>query len=531
MNRPKITVPTTRSRTGYTVRNGVVGIIFFILLMILQFVSRRVFINYLGASVLGINSTIISLLEFLNLAEMGIATAVGYSLYGPLAKGDQIAVSGILGLHRWLYRRVAVFMIIGALVLMPFFPRIFAKSGLPMWYAYSTFIVMLAGAVTGYLVNYSEVVLTASQRDYKVNISYRGPKVIIISLQIIAIVKYPALGYQLLLILETIGIIVSAILMRYMVGRTFPGLKISEEGSSTLRRKYPNVMKITGLLIYHKIGGFLVKQMTPFMVYLFVTVSTVAVYANYLLIMTGMYRFVESVFKGIEAGIGNLHHTLGNDHEMVLFTELHSVRILMGSILFYAFSICSNPFTAIWVGEEYQFSGLSVILLGLLLYIWIIKGSTESFTLAKGVVADIWAPLCEGLITLIVSISAGYYYGLNGVICGALSGVTVMTFIWKPYYLITRGFRQSNIMILQLYYRPLIISILIAILVALIVKLIGSGIKMELIERNEGTQLIIGIIKTLLFAIIFAILQYLTDKGIRRFYSRIIAHFSKTKPV
>ena len=145
--------------------------------------------------------------------------------------------------------------------------------------------------------------LTASQRDYKVNISYRGPKVIIISFQIIAIVNYPAIGYQLWLILETIGIIVSAILMRYMVGRTFPGLKISEEGSSALRGKYPKVMKITSLLIYHKIGGFLVKQMTPFMVYLFVTVSTVAVYANYLLIMTGMYRFVESVFKGIEAGI------------------------------------------------------------------------------------------------------------------------------------------------------------------------------------------------------------------------------------
>ena len=62
---------------------------FYIGNLLLQFVSRKVFIEYLGADLLGLNTTIVSILQFLNIAEMGVGTAVACTLYAPLNKGNQ----------------------------------------------------------------------------------------------------------------------------------------------------------------------------------------------------------------------------------------------------------------------------------------------------------------------------------------------------------------------------------------------------------------------------------------------------------
>lgn len=525
---------TTSSRTHNSVRNAVVGLIFFVVMMLLQFISRRVFIHYLGVEVLGINATIVSLLEFLNIAELGISTAVGYTLYKPIAEGDADAIGGILGLHRRLYGRVAVALIIGGGILMIFFPDIFAKSGLPLWYAYSTFIVMLTGALAGYLFNYSQVLLTAAQQDFKVNIAYRAPKTVIILLQIIGIVYFTEIGYQLWLVFEVIGIVTTTLLLRRIVRDTCPGLRVSDRPAGELKGMYPEVMKTTGLLMYHKIGGFLVKQMTPFMVYLFVSVSTVAVYANYLLIMTGLFRLIEALFKGIEAGIGNMTATEERGRELHLFSEMLSLRIFLGTILFFAFYTCANPFTTIWIGTEYEFGRTSIILLGALLYTWTIKGCSESFALAKGVVGDIWAPIAEGGITLLISAVGGYYFGLNGVLTGALTGVALLTFFWKPYYLFTRGFETSWGDLIKLYFRPLILSMAAGLGIAIgLYYLVSVGSSLDryltLGSRDAWHLFISGVTVTIIFAILFYGVQYICNRGTRMLTSRIYQYLKRKR--
>ncbi len=116
------------SRTSKSIRNVKVALLFYILNLVLQFFSRKIFLNYLGSEVLGLNTTAYNLLSFLNLAELGIGSAVAYNLYKPLFDKDHNAINAIVSIQGWLYRRIAYIVIAGSCILMCFFPMIFANS-------------------------------------------------------------------------------------------------------------------------------------------------------------------------------------------------------------------------------------------------------------------------------------------------------------------------------------------------------------------------------------------------------------------
>ena len=71
----------TESRTAKSVKNSVVALGFYFVGLVLQFFSRKIFLDYLGAEVLGLNTAATNLLQFLNLAELGIGAAISFTLY------------------------------------------------------------------------------------------------------------------------------------------------------------------------------------------------------------------------------------------------------------------------------------------------------------------------------------------------------------------------------------------------------------------------------------------------------------------
>ena len=142
------------TRTKNSIRNSVVAVLFQVITLTIGFFSRKIFIDYLGAEVLGLSSTASSLLGFLNLAELGIGSAISVTLYKPLFERDRETIKEIIAIQGWLYRNIALFIIGGSVVLMCFFPLIFAKMELPLWYAYVTFSVFLFSSMLGYFVNY-----------------------------------------------------------------------------------------------------------------------------------------------------------------------------------------------------------------------------------------------------------------------------------------------------------------------------------------------------------------------------------------
>lgn len=232
------------SRTSKSIHNIKIAFLFFFINLLLQFFSRKIFLDYLGSEVLGLNTTAQNLLGFLNLAELGIGGAVAYNLYKPLYEKNFSAIIDIVSIQGWLYRRIAYVIIGGSSILMCFFPLIFSKAEVPVWYTYGTFIVLLLSSLLSYFVNYKQIVLSADQKQYKITQNVQGCKIIKIIFQIIAIKTLPN-GYVWWLIIETIMAIITSICLTQTIKHEYSWLHTKIQEGRKLNVLYPNIMKKT----------------------------------------------------------------------------------------------------------------------------------------------------------------------------------------------------------------------------------------------------------------------------------------------
>ena len=107
-------------RTQSSLKNMYIGILTQIVITLLGFISRKVFVSGLGTEYLGINGLLTNVLSMLSLVEGGIGTSIVYNLYKPLADNDTEKVTALVQLYKKLYGILAAVVAILSLMLYPF---------------------------------------------------------------------------------------------------------------------------------------------------------------------------------------------------------------------------------------------------------------------------------------------------------------------------------------------------------------------------------------------------------------------------
>ena len=431
---------SNHSRTFNSIRNSVVALSFYAVNLILQFFSRKIFIDFLGTEVLGLNTTATSLLQFLNLAEMGIGNAVAFTLYKPLHADDKIAINEIISLQGWLYRKIALFVIIGSAFLMGFFPYFFSKADLPLWYAFATYSVLLISALLSYYFNYRQILLSASQQEYKLQFSYRGIMILKIIAQIVLIPRWGYIGW---LVLELLFSIIATLSLNFSIKKTFPYLKTDISQGKVLKEKYPIIIKKVKQIFFHKIGSYTLSQSTPLIIYGYASLTLVAIYGNYMLIITGMRTLLEAIFNGLNASVGDLVAEGHKDKIVKVFRELFSARFLIIASICFGLWILTDPFISIWVGEQYLLDKTTLLLIITVFYLNTSRSIVNSYIHAYGLFGDVWAPIVEAILNVGMAVLLGRFWGLNGVLLGVIASLVIIVFSWKPYYLFVHGIKTS----------------------------------------------------------------------------------------
>ena len=427
------------NRTTQSIKNARVSLFFSILVLILGFFSRRILIECLGAEVLGLNTTATNLLGLLNLAELGISTAISYTLYTPLYQKDYKTINEIVAVQGWLYRRIAYIILVGGAILMCFFPWIFSKMELPLWYAYGSFGVLLVAAMLGYIINYQQIALSADQQEYKISYNVQGFRALKLLMQIVGI-GYFGQGYVYWLAVEFGMSAITCFFLHRTIHKSFPWLRPDLLKGKMLSRKHTEIIMKTKQLFFHKFATYVLGQTSPLIIYAFLSLTVVAVYGNYMLLVVSVSMIVTSVSNAMNAGIGNLIAEGNKEKILSFFREYTVSRYWIASVICFCLFNLSHSFMVLWIGEGYLLDSTSFTLL--VVYAFVVMTRTnDSFISAYGLFQDIYAPAIEAVLNLGLSILLGYYYGLSGIISGVLISLLLVVCCWKPYFLYSRGFK------------------------------------------------------------------------------------------
>lgn len=502
------------SRTTKSIKNAKVALLFYFINLILQFFSRKIFLEYLGAEVLGLNTTAQNLLGFLNLAELGIGGAVAYNLYKPIFEKDTQTINEIVSIQGWLYRRVAYAVIVGSIVLMCFFPLIFAKAQVPLWYAYGSFIVLLVGALLGYFINYRQIILTADQKEYKITLNVQGFKILKVILQILAI-RYLSNGYVYWMILELLFSATAAIVLNRVLKREYPWLKSVPIQGQELRIKHPEIITKTRQIFFHQIAGFALSQSSPLIIYAYASLTLVAVYGNYMLIVAGVTLLMNSLLNSVSAGVGSLVAEGDQKRIKSVFWELTSLRIWLASIVCFGIYKLGHSFIILWVGKEFVLDQSAFIVLIIITSIGLTR-TNDTFLAAYGLFQDVWAPIAEAVLNLGLSILMGYFFGLTGILSGVAISLLLIVWGWKPYFLYRCGFKESILEYILRYTKYILLLVASFIIVSYVANMLFTEIVASYWEWG-----VYAVKLLLLYTIISALLFASADRSVRLYFKRL----------
>ncbi|WP_242386306.1 lipopolysaccharide biosynthesis protein [Phocaeicola sartorii] len=504
------------NRTTQSIKNARVSLLFSILVLIFGFFSRKILIDSLGVEVLGLNTTATNLLGFLNLAELGISSAISYTLYIPLFQKNYETINEIVAIQGWLYRRIACTVFVGGVLLMCFLPWIFSKMDLPLWYAYGSFGVLLIAAILGYIFNYQQIVLSADQQEYKINYNVQGSRCMKLLMQIVGI-GYFHQGYIYWLIVELSISVITCFFLSKTIHKSFPWLHPDISKGEILSRKYPEIIRKTKQLFFHKFSTYILGQTSPLIVYAFLSLTIVAVYGNYMLLIGSISMVVNSIFNGINASIGNLVAEGKREKILSFFREYTVIRYWLASMICFCLFSLSHSFISFWVGEAYLLDSSSFTLLVVYAFISMTR-TNDPFISAYGLFQDIYAPAVEATLNLGLSVLLGYHYGLPGIIAGILISLLLIVCSWKPYFLYSCGFKipiSNYILMITNIISAIIITCLISLFILEYIDLSCSNI-VDWFQTALKVICVYGIVSIVIFVIL--------NKDYRALLQRLYKH-------
>jgi hypothetical protein len=249
-----------------------------------------------------------------------------------------------------------------------------------------------------------------------------------------------------------------------------------------------------------------------------VSLPVVALYTNYTILTQKLEGLIAGVINSTGAAIGNLIAEGDKNKIFKIFRELLSIRIFVASIITACIYTFSSQFIGVWLGNEYILDQTTVTLIAIMSGLAIARGVIDQFIHGCGLFADIWAPYAESIIMVIVSITGGYLLRLPGVLYGPLVSIITIIYIWKPYYLFSRGFKLS----VFIYWKLFIINVSTSIAAFITTAYLYSTFIKPSLPTNSWIGLIIGgVIYVTILTITTTVAYYTTSVGFRDFARRI----------
>lgn len=384
---------------------------------IFSIVCRTIFVYTLGASYLGVSGLFTNVLGILSFSELGIGTAINFSLYKPIADNDKAKIKSLLHLYKMAYRVIAIVVAISGFVLLPFL-KYLVNTDIPMSEINVFYLIFIFNTVSSYFVTYKTSYVSALQKEYIVTNTATIGTIITNICQIILLLLGGSY-LQYLLIAALIGVLQKMITVVYL-NKKFPILlekQCMPLDSETKKEIWRNV----NALIVHKVGDVAVHQTDNIIISSFVSTTMVGIVSNYTTLSTLVSSFTNGFFNSFTAGFGNMIAKESKEKQRHVFEVYDLLGFWVFGFVMIAFITLSQPFITLWLGEELVVDDLTMILYFVSLYLTGITLVPYNFKVAAGRFdEDKWVAFAQAITNLVVSIFGVKLIGLSGVYVGTI---------------------------------------------------------------------------------------------------------------
>lgn len=415
-------------RTKNTGRNIVYGTTLKLYQIVVPLLIRTAMIYCLGIQYVGISSLFVSILQVLNLMELGVGSAMVFSMYKPIAQDDTETICALMRLYRLYYRVIGLAILVIGVVLVPFLPHLI-KDNLPSDVnLYALYLLNLAATVASYwLFAYKNCLLAAYQRNDITSKIGMAISTIEYGLELLVIVFFK--NYYLYLLVKILTQILSNIVTAKKVDRIFPDYtprgNMDKEIVSDINRKVRD-------LFTAKVGGVIVNSADNIVISSFLGLTVLAIYNNYYYILTSVIGFVTIIFNACIAGIGNSLVTETEEKNYNDFKLFTFIIVWISGFCSCCFLCLFQPFMKLWLKDSSSMLGmLEVLCLCIYFFVYEMAAMMIQYKDAAGIWhEDRFRPLITALFNLMLNLILVQSIGLLGVI---LSTVISFIFIGIPW--------------------------------------------------------------------------------------------------
>ena len=429
-------------REKNSLRNTATGIVNRCVNLLIPFVIRTIIIHKLGSEFLGLNSLFTSIIQVLNLTELGIGNALVFSMYKPIAEDNTEEISGLLSLYKKIYSLIGIIVFVLGMIIMPFLPHLIDMDSMAGTNinVYILFLIYLINTTLTYLFfAYKKSLLMAYQRNDIISTVDSIGHFVMYALQIAVLIIVP--NYYLYIMLMPIFTLLDNAFVAVIAKKKFP--EINEKKSVDVRDGI-KILKNVKYLIGHKIGAVILTASNNIVISAFLSLHTLTVYGNYYYVITALTGFINVGYNAILAGVGNSIITETKENVHRLFKDL-------SFIIFYIVSFCSiallclyQPFMQIWMGPEYMFNMPCVIAFVVFFYTWQIRVIGLNFKDAAGMWKnDALKPYAAMVSNIVLCLLLVKPLGIIGVLLASTVSFVAVYFPWETTVLYRDLFKAS----------------------------------------------------------------------------------------
>ena len=415
------------NRKRNATRGTLSGIILKIIQVLFSFITRTIFIRTIGIQYLGLNSLFSAILQVLNLAELGVSSALVFSMYRPIAEEDDEKICQLMRLYRIYYRVIGIVVLAIGLALLPFL-KFSIKGPIPSDInIYILYAMHLSATVFSYwLFAYRNSILQAYQRGDIINAISIVICLVIYTLRVLVLVIFK--NYYFYLLVHIIGQIATNIFTAIISRRLYPqyeprGILPSEE------RRIIN--KKVRDLFTSKVGGVINNSVDSIVISFFLGIELLAVYQNYYYVLSSLMAIFSIFFSASMAGIGNSLVTRSENENRKLLYKINHI-VFMGICVCCSCMICLyQPFMRKWTSSHYMLDFSFVILFAIYLFAEEVPRPLLIFKDAGGIWRqDRFRPLTAALINLCLNLTLTPIIGLYGIILSTIFALLGVSFPW-----------------------------------------------------------------------------------------------------